>query len=443
MFQVHLAIDRINQVIQPKITESTTSAATATEVHRYGNTEIELTLPVIDDDELLNERTYSMDIYNYLTRYAVFATHVKFIFEDQNIGGIRVEFPQIQPISPKWKNQSRACYYTRREFHDLILGLEDNDSTVYSVIYKTFVETSNMPKSELTQMTIGQLKHLPAAIDKLFDELRSSMSGPATLPLPFDTTKKVRKKAFEDRVEEMYGRFTESKYKPAFGSYSDGDETKIPFFFEIGIFHDVEALKDSQINLQFIQAINGSAIPTGYNIFSGGEFDWNTPGSKYLYSASSIREIFEHYGYSYDKDSRRCKKPHSLIVANLVCPKIEYESYGKSRINFRPFADLVAQTTVSVSMGGGRSSDGKPYKRDVLLQVLEERKYKWLAMDAAARVKHWWTQSDVFYTTRKLMIETYGYTNEEIDRDYITGIIREVCEDDGVKREVIGIIASR
>jgi hypothetical protein len=32
-------------------------------------------------------------------------------------------------------------------------------------------------------------------------------------------------------------------------------------------------------------------------------------------------------------------------------------------------------------------------------------------MDATSRLKHWWTQSDVFYAIRKLLIE-YQYSNE-------------------------------
>ena len=54
-----------------------------------------------------------------------------------------------------------------------------------------------MPRSQITQMTVGQLKHSPTHIDSLYDELRRSMSPPATLVLPFDTTKKVRAKALE------------------------------------------------------------------------------------------------------------------------------------------------------------------------------------------------------------------------------------------------------
>ena len=42
----------------------------------------------------------------------------------------------------------------------------------------------------------------------------------------------------------------------------------------------------------------------------------------------------------------------------------------------------------------------------------------------------------------KRLIE-YGYTNDEIDREYITGLIKDICENKlGVKREDIGIIAA-
>jgi hypothetical protein len=217
-------------------------------------------------------------------------------------------------------------------------------------------------------------------------------------------------------------------------------ECTIPFFFEIAIFHDVQNLRS---NLALIQALNCSAIPnTGWTVFGGDElFEWVTPGSKFTYTSNTIKDIFRHYGYSYD--NKKCKKPHSLIIANLISPKIDYQSYGKSRIDFRPFADVVAKTTVLACMGGGgHASDGKPKKKDVLLEVLKKRKQKWESMDEMSKLKHWWTQSDVFYATRKLLIE-YHYANEEIDRDYITGLIKEICEDElDVKREHIGILAA-
>jgi hypothetical protein len=207
-----------------------------------------------------------------------------------------------------------------------------------------------MHRSQITQMTIGQLKHSTDNIDILYYELRNSMSPPATLTLPFDVTKKVRTRALEHRVSDIYGSFKEMKYKSTIGFYSDGNGTQIPFYFEIAIFHDVWKLQNN--NLVFRQAINGSSIPnTGWTPFSGCKFEWTTKGSKNKYISNSIYDIFEHFGYAYSKD--KCRKPHSLIIANLVCPKIDYQSYGKSRINFSPFADEVAKTVVLACMGGG------------------------------------------------------------------------------------------
>jgi hypothetical protein len=160
---------------------------------------------------------------NYLCNYAIFATHIGFSFEDESEQGVFIEFPQLQTINTKWKNHSSIHYYKRNQFHDFILGLENNDSQVYSVLYKTFREASNMHKTELTQMmTVGQLKHSPAHIDRLYDDLRNTMSAPRALTLPFDVTKKgARAQALKQRVEQRYGHFSEMKYRSASGIYVD------------------------------------------------------------------------------------------------------------------------------------------------------------------------------------------------------------------------------
>ena len=427
LYQIELITDRINQIISSKIKESDFDfEIAATEIQHYhpGCTQAIVTLPIIDADD-----DHCTELYSFVSDYAMFATNVKLRIEDK-YHNMSIVFPQIQKINSKWRNYTSIHYYKRTEFHEFILGLDTNDLIVYDVLYRTFREASNMPHSQITQMTVGQLKHSTNSMDGLYDELRNSMGPPATLTLPFDVTKKVRTKALEYRVSDIYGSFKEVKYKSTTGFYSDGDVTQIPFYFEIAIFHDVWKLQNN--NLVFKQAINGSAIPnTGWTPFGGCKFEWTTKGSKYIHESYSILEIFAHFGYSHSKD--KSKKPHSLIIANLVCPKIDYQSYGKSRIDFSPFADEVAKTVVLACMGGGGGhslSDGRPTKRDVLFEILENRKYKWNSMNEAQRLKNWWTQSDVFYATRKLLIETYHYTNEEIDRDYITGMIKQVCEGD-------------
>jgi len=438
LYQIELITDRINQLISSEIKETGIDFETATtQIQHYhqGSTQVIVTLPIIN-----NNYTYAK-LYRFVLDYAMFATHIKLTFEDKN-NEMYIEFPQLQQINSKWKNYTSIYYYSLNQFHEFILGLDNNNLIVYDVLYRTFREASNMPRSPITQMTVGRLKCSPIQIGRLYDELRKTMSPPVTIATPFDIAKKVRAKALEQRVLDAYGTFKEMKYKSATGFYSDGNGTQIPFYFEIAIFHDVWKLQNN--NLVFRQAINGSAIPdTGWTPFSGYKFEWTTKSSKNKYMSNSIYDIFEHFGYAYSKD--KCRKPHSLIIANLICPKIDYQSYGKSRINFSPFSDEVAKTIVLACMGGGGHSlaDGRPTKRDVLLEVLDNRKYKWNSMSEVQKLKNWWTQSDVFYATRKLLIETYHYPNEEINRDYITGLIKQVCEHDfGVKREDIGILAA-
>jgi hypothetical protein len=139
VFQVHLAIDRINQLVHSRIDDE---AGDDAEVAYYDNTKIEVTLPIVIV-EGQNKDYLITGLSNYLCNYAIFATHIRFSFEyesDKEEDGIFIEFPQLQTINPKWKNQSSIHYYKRNQFHDFILGLENNDSISYSVLYKTFRE---------------------------------------------------------------------------------------------------------------------------------------------------------------------------------------------------------------------------------------------------------------------------------------------------------------
>jgi translation initiation factor 2 beta subunit (eIF-2beta)/eIF-5 len=286
LYQIELITDRINQIISSKIEETDIDFdIAAREIQHYhpGTTQVIVTLPIINDD------TYAK-LYRFISDYAMFATHVKLTFEDKN-NEMYIEFPQIQQINSKWKNYTSIYYYRRNQFYEFILGLDNKDLVVYDVLYRTFREASNMPRSQITQMTVGQLKQSHIQIDRLFDELRNSMSPPATLALPFDATKKVREKALKKRVFDTYGPFKEMKYKSTTAFYSDADGTQIPFYFEIAIFNDVVAFQNT--NLVFKQSINGSAIPnTGWTPFSGCKFEWTTKSSKYRYTSHLIYDIF-------------------------------------------------------------------------------------------------------------------------------------------------------
>ena len=110
-----------------------------------------------------------------------------------------------------------------------------------------------------------------------------------------------------------------------------------------------------------------------------------------------------------------------MIIVNLITPVVNYKNFSKSQIEASPFAEfLMSETIVKVCKGGrGQISGSKPTRIDVLREIIEDRRDRWLGLNEESRQKYWWTMSDVFYATRKRLIEE-GYTNEEIDREYIT-----------------------
>ena len=218
---------------------------------------------------------------------------------------------------------------------------------------------------------------------------------------------------------------------------------QFPFLFEAAI-----ATVVGNFNRKVYQLINNSPrynttvfkVDLGENMFTGltnkAAFNMDIQ-SKIFLTNTGILEIM----ILRNPESR---KPNSIIMVNLISPKLEYKDYGKTSINLEPFRDAIGETLYKVcSGGGGHSGDDRPSKVSVVLEILTERKQKWYSLDTASeRQKYLWTQSDGFYASRKRLIE-YGYPNDEIDREYITGLIKDICENKlDVKREDIGIIAT-
>lgn len=95
-----------------------------------------------------------------------------------------------QQIEKGWKNQTSAHYYTFPQFRDFILELADDNQQIYDVLYQVFKETSNMPKTSITQMKVGRIKHSDNYISRLYNMLRNSMKAPTSLSLPFNVKSK-------------------------------------------------------------------------------------------------------------------------------------------------------------------------------------------------------------------------------------------------------------
>ena len=133
-------------------------------------------------------------------------------------------------------------------------------------------------------------------------------------------------------------------------------DIEYPFFFEIAIVQSNKI----PYNLEFLDSLNSSVIPGSYSFLIGSDnetFRWQTQGDKKnntFRASGSIFDILHHYGYSGNKE--KCKKPRSLIIANLISPRIDYKSYGKSSIDLAPFADIIAEATVKACSGSNGST---------------------------------------------------------------------------------------
>ena len=87
--------------------------------------------------------------------------------------------------------------------------------------------------------------------------------------------------------------------------------------------------------------------------------------------ATSIHSILGYYKYSTDENI--CKKPNSIFLINLISPRIDYGSQGKSRINHLPFLKVISKT-IEDACKGGKDKDGKEDQIVGLREVLKKEK---------------------------------------------------------------------
>jgi hypothetical protein len=206
--------------------------------------------------------------------------------------------------------------------------------------------------------------------------------------IPFATKMKTRRMALQERLGQFSISCDHVKYKQKYDYYKSDDGKQYPYFIEVFVGHS----KDIQLNLKVVQSINSKISKD--NLVFGGPYHYGTDSIKFVYQATSILGIFEHFRYSFD--GKKCKKPNSIIIVNLISPRINYKSHGKSRIDHTPFAKTIANTIVKACKGGD-NKNGKVDQIEGLREVLRKRKAEFLAIiDPIERKKREWTQSDTF-----------------------------------------------
>ncbi len=424
-FLIRLILDRLKQTINTKIEIQPKLTST------NGFTSVEVNFPVHENHSQL--RTYLRD-------YARLNPHITFDFDiypdldEENTARERYFLPQTQKLS-QWSNRPSIHYYSLPEFQQLIYGIEDNNTIAYDVI-RLFREATNISRND-TKMTIGQLKHDGEKIIELYSKLRDIFHTRIKLETQFDTNKKIRQEAIKNRVEQFGYKVSNIKYRLVHAAVDgDGDsDAKFPFIFEITILHTSNASTSYVVN-----GINSSARYD--NPFQGkytNTYEWSTSGGKKQQQATAVDEILAKYGYSNTK--QKSKKTPSIIIVNLISPRINYEGYNK-RIDLTPFANTIADATyklasasVSITVANCKKMTGK----DVVEEILRERLDR-VNEDPELKHSDKWTQSTVYYKTRKRMLD---YEIPLTERETITRQIKEICEQKWNKRrEELGIFAA-
>jgi hypothetical protein len=241
-------------------------------------TEVEILLPYHNKTD--NDIKTIVRIHNFLINYALPNTHIGFTF---NLLPLYREkyFPATQPLINAGKNLSSPHFYDLSEFRQFIYELNAEDQTFYDIALKTFRGANNLPRNGLTLTTIGQLKKSPAKIQKIFNMIREKIhqiSPEIGLPsmIPFNTNKKFRKMALQNRLASVGILCDHVKYKQKYGYYeSDNGVVKYPYFFETFIGHAERGVTNS---LKVVQSIN-CKVSNNILVY-GGPYSYETSSNK-------------------------------------------------------------------------------------------------------------------------------------------------------------------
>jgi 5S rRNA maturation endonuclease (ribonuclease M5) len=235
-------------------------------------------------------------------------------------------------------------------------------------------------------------------------------------------------------------------YKRIDGYFGPEENNPVEFPFIVELFLVESSYYEKSLN--FFPSIN--LTPSiYYNSFDDEDrnnkiftFKTNNNNNE-IESSHAITEILHKCGFSFDKKKHR--KSVNFVFINLISPRIDYRTGGKINLELKPFGSIAQDLYKFCKSSrikcrnkengrGGRTDN----KKQELKNLLEERESDIQNIPDLKKIDRW-TQSTVFYRLRPILINS-GYDN--IDRKYITRLIKDVCEELGYKRHELGIIAA-
>jgi len=401
------------------------------ECEQRNGTKISVTIPRLQEEWGIKKQYLEM-----IASYAVFNPNAIFglsgIFAESKLG-----FPSVSKKCRRFEGDSSIHWYTFTQFEQLVEALlrsiqaGEKDITLAQFI-KHFKGLTSDDKAALilNELADQDLKYISELADKenatrrLFEQMMKYSNDPTP-----DVLGKIGKKEIFHRIQTIYGPIVTSKYKILPGVHYEG-ETSTPFVLEVAL----AVLKDD-FRLQLLTGINHS--PCLKNPFEGYGITW-FDGPDKEHKASIVNGLLKHYKIDDDQPV--------VIAIHLICPNIEYESYGKGRVNIKPFIAALGQTLTGVCRfysGFKRRkgmSNGKTSKARTLLHMELLRRQQLLEKLGQMPQTERMTQQGIYYKIRSLM-------GGEIDikRDSFIAALRDLCIEIGGDlsfREKLGIIAA-
>lgn len=294
---------------------------------------------------------------------------VKVLSSPEPKAAVVIQYPALHPISTEWNNISSVHYYRESEFLNRLVRVHNKSVYVYDVL-RTFREGTNISRDSNPDhdLTIGELIAHPdrdKKVEKLYYALKRAIpTPPHELSLPYKNTNKVRKireKALIERLCSIYSNSLnqdKAVYKIVSGHYHHEQSGGLyyPFVFEVlAIPYSKRVLdlpNEGNVASMFVGMVNYSLSPRG-NSFEG-TYVWKNMKDKYdLYdmTAHTAREMLNKEGFEYYSYSSPKTKIPTIIMANLISPRIDYHGHDKSRVDARPFIPTIIEALQKISKG--------------------------------------------------------------------------------------------
>ena len=453
--KIYLQVDRKQGKITPKLEETDTIEET--------DTEIVVTMPPIKDD-------YDYNAFKrFCKEYTLFNTHISYRFHFNEYGNnSTIDLNACHPIAKEWSNPNSIYCYSETDFEDLLNDIHDKRMSVYDALSKSGFRELRQPVrfDHLKNIRLERLTQ--EMTTKIYHDLKKSMLPMSELSVPYDIKYYKREKALIDRFQQIKPAFLKidierAVYKKAEGIYND-NPIRFPFIFEVLAIPIIEGSEEWKI----IGGINYSTSVNNIRYFQGqytNTYRWTHTKTVQVLQASDITQIIRKSETGEDIGDEANiplgkQKQQCVIIVDLVAPRIEYQSYGKSSLTLEPFQSDIAKTIEKVVSRIPLKSRYSPSTikptsvteclRELLRKRWEDVRRNPGILDPSSEDYDAMTQSTVWYNLRKQYLlpieEEYGVSIiKENTREDVTSKISTICENDlegHPKREQLGIFAS-